>query len=104
MTAHFFFSLLDVFFMSAQQITQHLHIFFLLSAQLMYSVGFAFRINFYDLGCCMCLVLCAPSFFLGFLFSHSGNVLNRGVEGEFPADSYVCILFAIAEQYIRRLG
>lgn len=37
--------------------------FFLLSAQLMYSVGFAFRINFYDLGCCMCLVLCAPSFF-----------------------------------------
>lgn len=65
--AHFdsplFFSLLDVFFMSAQQITQHLHIFFLLSAQLMYSVGFAFRINFYDLGCCMCLVLCAPSFF-----------------------------------------
>lgn len=30
------------------------------SAQLMYSVGFAFHINFYDLGCCMCLVLCAP--------------------------------------------
>lgn len=66
--AHFdspLFFLLDVFFMSAQQITQHLHIFFS-SAQLMYSVGFAFRINFYDLGCCMCLVLCAP--FLGFLF------------------------------------
>lgn len=39
---------------------------FFSSAQLMYSVGFAFRINFYDLGCCMCLVLCAP--FLGFLF------------------------------------
>lgn len=41
---------------------------FFSSAQLMYSVGFAFRINFYDLGCCMCLVLCAP--FLGFLFFH----------------------------------
>lgn len=48
-----FFSFLDVFFMSAQQITQHLHF------QLF---------NFYDLGCCMCLVLCAPSFF-GRIFS-----------------------------------
>lgn len=67
--AHFdspLFFLLDVFFMSAQQITQHLHIFFLPSAQLMYSVGFAFRINFYDLGCCMCLVLCAPLFRISF--------------------------------------
>lgn len=63
-----FFFLLDVFFMSAQQITQHLHIFFfsLSSAQLMYSFGFAFRINFYDLGCCMCLVLCAPLFRISF--------------------------------------
>lgn len=51
-----------------------------------------------------CVLFCVLSF-LGFLFfSHSGNVLKRGVEGEFPADSYVCILFAIAEQYIRRLG
>jgi len=57
--------LLDVFFMSSQQITQHLHIFFS-STQLMYSVGFAFRINFYDLGCCMCLVLCAPFFRISF--------------------------------------
>lgn len=61
----FFFFLLDVFFMPAQQITQHLHIFFSSSAQLMYSVGFAFRINFYDLGCCMSCFVCS---FLGFLF------------------------------------
>lgn len=40
------------------------------SAQLMYSVGFAFRINFYDLGCCMCLVLCAPFFFFRISFFH----------------------------------
>lgn len=40
--------------------------FFSSSAQLMYSVGFAFGINFYDLGCCMCLVLCAPFFRISF--------------------------------------
>ena len=57
----------------------------------------------------MSCFVCSPLFFFRisfffFFFPHSGNVLNRGVEGEFPADSYVCILFAIAEQYIRRLG
>lgn len=63
---------------------------------------------------CVLFCVCAPtnpqpppSIFLDFFFHpppQSGNVLNRRVEGEFPADSYVCILFAIAEQYIRRLG
>lgn len=54
----------------------------------------------WDVACVLFCVLLFQDFF----FSHSGNVLNRGVVGEFPADSYVCILFAIAEQYIRRLG
>ena len=71
--AHFdspLFFALDVFFMAAQQITQHLHFFFV-SVQLMYSVGFASRINFYDMGCCMCLVLCVlpPIFGISFFSS-----------------------------------
>ena len=58
----------------------------------------------WDVACVLFCVSSPP--FLGFLFfpPHSGNVLNRRVEREFPADSYVCILFAIAEQYIRGLG
>lgn len=91
--------------MSAQQITQHLHIFFplpLLNLCIQSALPFVLIFMTWDVACVLFCVL--PLFFRISFFSHSGNVLNRGAEGQFPADSYVCILFAIAEQYIRRLG
>jgi hypothetical protein len=66
--------LLDVFFMSAQQITPHLQPIFP-PLSLKYSAGLAFHINFYDLGCCLlvrvlCCVVCKLTFLL-FLYSAS---------------------------------
>lgn len=67
----FFFFFCLMFFSCLHSKSPNTSIFFfsLPPAQLMYSVGFAFRINFYDLGCCMCLVLCAPLFRISFFFT-----------------------------------
>lgn len=65
----FFFLLLDVFFMSAQQITQHLHIFFLTLLNLCIQPALPFVLIFmtWDVACVLFCVL--PLFYDFFFFS-----------------------------------